>query len=440
MVAAMLVSLREFATQWRPGVCRFAGLVLAALAVLCAGAEARTARIVLAVTGDERMSDDLKQLVETFEKEQPLEGDSLALLQGAQAALAKVNGALRSRGFYDAMATATIDNHPVDEAAALDAIDAHPDTEQLAFALTIDTGPRFKIGGIAIRGPGPQSLPAIDMGKLGLAAGDPADAASILTAEDRALAEFRKQGHALAVVKREVVIDHATREAEITFTVDAGPIARMGAVRFSGTEKVDTTYLQRRVPFKEGELYDPAKVDALRGRLTSLGVFNAVRIKPATDARRQRRAADRCRAHRPAAALDRLRRQLRDAARLRRQRLLGASQPVRPGRKPAALGRDQPYRPGRRDPATPASPSGPTSASPTGGCPARTAALEAAALREVLRRLYAQGRRRFTAASTASSRRTGRCGSGLTGEISQITRNGITMATIACSACQCRCC
>ena len=227
------------------------------------------------------MSDDLKQLVETFEKEQPLEGDSLALLQGAQAVLAKVNGALRSRGFYDAMATATIDNHPVDEAAALDAIDAHPDTEQLAFSLTIDTGPRFKIGGIAIRGPGPQSLPAIDMSKLGLAAGDPADAASILTAEDRALAEFRKQGYALAVVKREVVVDHATREAEITFTVDAGPIARMGAVRFSGTEKVNTTYLQRRVPFKEGELYDPAKVDELRGKLTSLGVFNTVRIRPA---------------------------------------------------------------------------------------------------------------------------------------------------------------
>jgi len=56
----------------------------------------------------------------------------------------------------------------------------------------------------------------------------------------------------------------------------------MGPVRFSGTEKVSTTYLQRRVPFKEGELYDPAKVETLRGKLTSLGVFNVVRIKPAT--------------------------------------------------------------------------------------------------------------------------------------------------------------
>ena len=82
-------------------------------------------------------------------------------------------------------------------------------------------------------------------------------------------------------VKREVVIDHATREAESPSPSTPAPSPAWAPVRFSGTEKVDTTYLQRRVPFKEGEPYDPAKVDALRGRLTSLGVFNSVRIKPA---------------------------------------------------------------------------------------------------------------------------------------------------------------
>jgi len=258
--------------------------VLAAMVILCTGAEARTARIALTVTGDERMSEDLKQLVEDFEKTQPLSGDALALLQGAQAVLARVNTAVRSRGFYDARATATVDNRPVDEAAALDAIETHPETEQLTFALTVDTGPRFKVEGIAIRGAGAgaASLPAIDMSKLGLAAGDPADAPAILAAQDLVLAEFRKQGYALASVRREVVVDHATRSAEVTFLVTTGPVARMGPVRFSGTEKVSTTYLQRRVPFKEGELYDPAKVETLRGKLTSLGVFNVVRIKPAT--------------------------------------------------------------------------------------------------------------------------------------------------------------
>src|SRR5216683_8112162 len=125
-ITAMVVS-PEFAAR------RLACLlqVLATMVILCTGAEARTARIALTVTGDERMSDDLKQLVEDFEKTQPLSGDALALLQGAQAVLARVNTAVRSRGFYDARSTATIDNHPVDEAAALDAIEAHPEADQV---------------------------------------------------------------------------------------------------------------------------------------------------------------------------------------------------------------------------------------------------------------------------------------------------------------------
>src|SRR6266567_3594507 len=105
---AAMISPKELAMRWRAGLCRFACLALAAWAVFCVDAEARTGKIVLAVTGDEPMSDDLKQLVEDFEKAQPLSGDSLALLQGAQAVLARVNTALRSRGFYDARSTATI--------------------------------------------------------------------------------------------------------------------------------------------------------------------------------------------------------------------------------------------------------------------------------------------------------------------------------------------
>ena len=135
---------------------------------------------------------------------------------------------------------------------------------------------------MAIRPPTAQaSLPAIDRAKLGLAPGDPADASAILEAQDKLITELRKEGYALASIKRDVVVNHATREATVTFVAETGPLARMGPVRFSGTDKVDTVWLQRRVPFKEGEPYDPTKVEALRGKLTSLGVFNAVRIKPA---------------------------------------------------------------------------------------------------------------------------------------------------------------
>ncbi|MBV8190098.1 MAG: outer membrane protein assembly factor [Alphaproteobacteria bacterium] len=255
--------------------------VLTAMVVFCASAEARTAHIVLSVTGDEAMSKDLQQLIEQFQKDQPLTGDSLSLLQGAQAALARVNTALRSRGFYGGRATATIDNRPVGEPAALDAIDAHPDTQDIAVDMAVETGPRFTVDNITIRGSSAAASPPIDMSKIGLAKGDPADAATIIAAQDNVLTQFRGEGYALASVKREVVIDHATRGADITFTVTTGPIARMGPVTITGTDTVDTAFLQRRVPFKEGEVYSPAKVEALRGKFTSLGVFNTVSITPA---------------------------------------------------------------------------------------------------------------------------------------------------------------
>ncbi len=247
--------------------------------------EARTGNVVLTVTGDETMSGDLKELAKDFEKQQPLTGDSLGILQGAQAVAARLNTALRSRGFYDATLNATIDGRPIADASALEALESRPDTDAANVNITIDTGPRYRIGSITIRPPGAQqSLPGIDRAEIGLAPGDPADASAIITAQNKLLEELRKQGHALATIKdREVIVDHATREAEVTFVAEPGPLARMGPVRFSGTEKVDTVWLQRRVPFKEGEPYTPAKVDDLRGKLTSLGTFNAVRVKPATE-------------------------------------------------------------------------------------------------------------------------------------------------------------
>jgi translocation and assembly module TamA len=259
-------------------------VMLAALVAMAPGrsAEARTAKIALVVSGDEQMQADLKELVERFEKDQALSGDSLGLLQGAQAAAARINTALRSRGYYDATIKATVDGRPIAEPGALDAIDTRPDNEPISFAFDIATGPRYRVADVAIRPPNAEtSLPGIDRAKLGLSPGDPADASAILEAQDKLITELRKQGFALASIKRDVVVNHATREATVTFVAETGPLARMGPVRFSGSDKVDMVWLQRRVPFKEGDPYDPAKVEAMRGKLTSLGVFNSVRIKPA---------------------------------------------------------------------------------------------------------------------------------------------------------------
>jgi translocation and assembly module TamA len=258
-------------------------LAAAAALLMTAGiAEARTASFSLATAGDRQMGDDLKELIEALDKERPLSGDALSLLQGAQARRARLQSALRSRGFYDGTVKATVGGQPIDDPAALDAISARPDTDKIDFRFDVETGPVYRVADMAIRsaGGGAASLP-IDLGKLSLAPGKPADAAVIIKTQDEILDQVRESGHALAAITdREVVVDHATRDAHVTYTVSEGPVARMGKVTFTGTDKIDKVWLQRRVPFKEGEPYSPGKVKGLREKLNGLGVFSAVRIKP----------------------------------------------------------------------------------------------------------------------------------------------------------------
>ncbi len=258
---------------------------MAVLGLLLSVAHARTADLSLTVVGDEGMTEELKTLTEGLDKDQPLEGDSLALLQGAQARRQRIATALRSRGYYDARITATVANRPVEDAAALDVIDQTPEADKIHFVFDVATGPVYRVTDVAILGPpAVVGYPGLDRSKLALEPGKPADASLIIAAQDQILVQVKDHGYALAnVTRREVLIDHATRDARVTYAVEPGPPARMGQVRFSGTEKVDTTYLQRRVPFEPGDPYTPAKVSALRDRLTALGVFNSVRIRPATE-------------------------------------------------------------------------------------------------------------------------------------------------------------
>jgi translocation and assembly module TamA len=126
-------------------------------------------------------------------KDQPLSGDSLGLLQGAQAALARINTALRSRGYYDATITATVDGRPIAEPGALDAIDARPEAEPVSFAFNVASGPlshRRRGGPAADRA----SLVAGHRSRQARpGAGRSADASAILEAQDKLITELRRK-------------------------------------------------------------------------------------------------------------------------------------------------------------------------------------------------------------------------------------------------------
>ena len=316
--------------------------------------------------------------------------------------------ALRSRGYYDAVAprrspTSRSTRPPPSTPST------HIPTPKSSPSAS-PSRPGRSIGGshLAIQGR-PSSFPASNRqarpgaGQAGRRRGHPGR-------RGQALAELRKDGYALAAVKREVLIDHATREAKVTFVVETGPHRPHGAGPL-------LRHRQGRhdLPAAPRAVQGGRALRARQGRCAARPADLARRVQRGAhqardDARRQRRAAVRRRAHRPAAALDRLRHQLRDPARLRGQRLLDASQPVRPGREPAADGRDQPYRPGRRDPGHRLRlPRRFPQARLVAERPGRRATAEV--LREVLP-AYKRKAVGLSAASIASSRRSGRCRSG----------------------------
>lgn len=239
---------------------------------------AHTLDIAVNVQGDDATGKELKTLVEESEKGQGAT-DGAGALQRARTHLRRLTLALRSKGYYGASLAATIAGRPVEDPATLDALEALPPDQKLAVVLTVETGPVFRMARIDIKG-----APDIELKSLRLAPGDPADAAQILGAEEDVLAQLRKRGHALAAVgKREAVVDHATQQLDVTYVFVPGPKVKMGPVAFGGSESIDMVFLQRRVPFKQGEPYDPEQVKKLRDRIGALGVFSAVRVKPAPE-------------------------------------------------------------------------------------------------------------------------------------------------------------
>lgn len=239
---------------------------------------AHTLDVTINVTGDDSMGKELRKLIEESEKDQGAT-DGAGALQRARTHVQRVTLALRSKGYYGASIAATIAGRRTEDAATLDALEALPLDQKLAVALQVETGPVFRMDKIDIRG-----ATDIERKKLRIAPGDPAEAPEILGAEEDVLVQLRKRGHALAAAgRREVVVDHATKKVDVTYVFEQGPKAKMGPVTFNGSESIDMVFLQRRVPFKQGEPYDPDKVKKLRDRVGALGVFSAVRVKAAPE-------------------------------------------------------------------------------------------------------------------------------------------------------------
>jgi translocation and assembly module TamA len=92
---------------------------------------------------------------------------------------------------------------------------------------------------------------------------------------------LRKRGYAFArLTGSEVTVDRDARTAAVHIVVDPGQTVVLGELLVQGTEHVDPEALKKHALLPSGERYKPETLDAMQGRLYSLGLFSTVLVEP----------------------------------------------------------------------------------------------------------------------------------------------------------------
>lgn len=151
--------------------------------------------------------------------------------------------------------------------------------------LAVDTGPQFEIGsyklqwqqasGRATKTPDIKGLAKI----LDGVEGEAATPALILDREREIVDHLKQHGYPLPkVYERKVLVDHATRRADVTIVLGSGTRADFGKTDVEGYKDVNGDFIRRRIGWKEGDIFNIEKVVDTRRTLLKTGLFSTVDV------------------------------------------------------------------------------------------------------------------------------------------------------------------
>jgi translocation and assembly module TamA len=223
------------------------------------------------ITGAE--DSDLSSLLDkvselkTLEDKPPVSEE--ALRRRADRDLERLADAAHSLGYWDADFSYDVDTSG----------------ETAKVTVTVKQGPLYHVASVKVLGPDEQPLSIPEDGKkLPLKPGDPARTAPVVATETALVAAFGDSGYPFAKMdNRRVEIDRGTQTMDVTYTLDPGPVMRFGPVMISGLERLNPAYVEGRVRWRGGEIYDESKVEETRRTLIETGLFSTVQITPTAD-------------------------------------------------------------------------------------------------------------------------------------------------------------
>ena len=249
-------------------------LLAAGVGLLCSGAPvsadvAYETKIV--GTDDPDLSDLLDDVSQLKKLEDKKPASEEALRRRADDDLERLKEAAHSLGYWNAQFSDDIELK----------------TDPAKVTVTVQPGALYYIVTIDVRGPDGKPLavpPDPNAPPLPLKPGDPARSEPVIATENALLAALGHQGYPFAKkTDRRVVVDHDMQTMAVTYTLDPGPRMQFGAATISGLERLDPTFVQNRVQWHAGDVYDNRTVNDTRRRLIESGLFSTVSITPVAD-------------------------------------------------------------------------------------------------------------------------------------------------------------
>jgi translocation and assembly module TamA len=237
----------------------------------------------LNVTGDTDLQDKLEGASALYSnREEPASGRA-GLISRAKGDYRRILAALYDAGYYGGTISILVAGR---EAADLTlAVDLPSD---VPVVITVDTGPAFEFGRLAIVNPPPPmdvrrqrlSTPS----SLGFQSGEAAEAGIVGKVSDLAIAHWRIRGHAKAAEgDREMIADHKTDKLDVALRIDPGRPARYGPTTVEGATRTDPEFIKFMTDLTEGDNFNSAEVARSQARLGRLGIFRSLRIEEADE-------------------------------------------------------------------------------------------------------------------------------------------------------------
>lgn len=244
------------------------------------------------IQGDPEVGGVLEQasMLHRLRREPPPDGQALA--SRAEADFAPLIDALWGAGYYNARIVIVVAGQPLElgrnrETAAARAAEAYRARARVPVQVVVETGPLFRLRTVQVLDAAtrlpfpPETLPPR---VVRLRPGDPARTPEIRAAMARITDWFRSRSYPLVKVPPPApVVDHAALTMDVTFLVETGPAAGIGAVTLRGPRTFPPQIVRSFIYLDYGEPYTPKRLEDTRKSVATIPAVGSVRIREAQE-------------------------------------------------------------------------------------------------------------------------------------------------------------